>query len=257
MDEEFAAWHKHRDPITLAKLLDAAKPTLQSALTSYAGGDHSLMGRAKIMAAKSLERFDPDRGVKLQTYLMSQLQPLSRESVRRRQAVRVPEKANIDLWRVNQATQEFRDAHEREPADTELADATGLSHRRILKLRKYGKGEISEGSMQSVNDDGEVSNFQPGGQTKDPELVWAEYVHHDLGPVDQKILEHRTGLFGNDILPNQDIAKKLNLSPGAISQRAAKIQAKLQEYHGPKPAAADAPFVSSFPGGPPNEQGGL
>ncbi len=33
------------------------------------------------------------------------------------------------------------------------------------------------------------------------------------------------GLFGHPMLSNQDIAKKLNISPGAVSQRKAKIHA--------------------------------
>jgi DNA-binding NarL/FixJ family response regulator len=41
------------------------------------------------------------------------------------------------------------------------------------------------------------------------------------------ILEHALGLHGKPVLQNQQIAKKLRLSPGAVSQRKAKIQAKL------------------------------
>jgi DNA-binding NarL/FixJ family response regulator len=40
-------------------------------------------------------------------------------------------------------------------------------------------------------------------------------------------MEHTVGLHGKKVLPKQGIAAKLNLSPGAISQRAAKIQEKL------------------------------
>jgi hypothetical protein len=56
---------------------------------------------------------------------------------------------------------------------------------------------------------------------------WHEFVYHDLDPIDQVILEHSLGLHGKQVLPNQDIARKLKLSPGAISQRKVRIQDQL------------------------------
>jgi DNA-binding Lrp family transcriptional regulator len=50
-----------------------------------------------------------------------------------------------------------------------------------------------------------------------------EYVHHDLEPLDQKMLEWRTGIYGKTIKSVNEIAERLKLSPAAVSQRAARI----------------------------------
>ena len=49
-----------------------------------------------------------------------------------------------------------------------------------------------------------------------------------LRPISQSILEHTAGLHGRPILSNQELAAKLRLSPGAVSQRKAKIQEKIE-----------------------------
>jgi len=40
-------------------------------------------------------------------------------------------------------------------------------------------------------------------------------------------MEHTLGMHGKRVLSNQDVARKLKLSPGAISQRKARIQSKM------------------------------
>ena len=238
MDAEFDAWRRDRRPETLRPLLTAAEPVLRSALQSFAGGDPSLSGRARVLAAKAFESYDPSRGANLRTWLMHSLRPLGRYAQARRQTVRVPEKSSVDLWRLGEETRKFRDETGREPSDLELADRTGLAVRRILKLRRFGSGEMSESSVTRTNEDGEQEIWHPGVGRASPQDVWLEYVHHDLPAIDQKILEWRTGLFGKEVLPNQEIASRLGLSPGRVSQRAARIQARIREYSAPAPKPA-------------------
>jgi predicted transcriptional regulator len=42
-------------------------------------------------------------------------------------------------------------------------------------------------------------------------------------------MEWKTGIYGKQILSTNDIAKKLGLTPGAVSQRASRILAKVNE----------------------------
>ena len=61
------------------------------------------------------------------------------------------------------------------------------------------------------------------------ENYWTEIVYQDLGPVDQKIMEMSLGMHGQKKLSNLEIAKKLNRSPGAITQRKMRIQELLNQ----------------------------
>ena len=117
---------------------------------------------------------------------------------------------------------ELRDKLGRDPSDMELADHTSLSHKRIEYIRRAQPG-LAEGTLAPEGEAEESTGIGPAvvGPTND---AWLRFVYLDLNPIDQVIMEHSVGLGGKPILPKQSIAAKLGLSPGAISQRAAKIQ---------------------------------
>ena len=66
----------------------------------------------------------------------------------------------------------------------------------------------------------------------DPYDEWVDAVYHDLGEIDRVIMSYRTGFRGAPVLSNGDIAKRLKMTPGAVSQRANRIQGKLDEFYG-------------------------
>lgn len=231
MEEAYGVWKQKPTPENMGSLLEKAGPTIDSALRSYAGGNPALKARAKKLAIEAFKTYDPKRGAKISTHLMTQLQPLTRQAREFSQVTKTPERVSADLYKMKQAELEHFDQHARPPSDKELADRSGLSVRRLGKLRRYNLGEVSESGLTEM-DEGEQATMYPGVNKLDPHAVWLEYVHHDLAPIDQKILEWRTGFNGNEVLPNNEIAKRLKLSPGAISQRAAKIAQKLSEMEG-------------------------
>ena len=231
MEEAYEVWKKKPTPENMGLLLEKAAPTIDSALRSYASGNPALKSRAKLLAVDAFKTYDPKKGAKISTHLMTQLQPLTRHARAYANVTKTPERVAMDLYRMNQSEQEFHNQQSRLPSDKELADHSGLSVRRLAKLRKYHLGEIAESGLTEM-DEGDQSIMYPGVHQQDPNAIWLEYVHHDLAPLDQKILEWRTGFNGNPVLPNNEIAKRLKLSPGAVSQRAAKIATRLSEIQG-------------------------
>lgn len=225
MELEYETWKQKPTDINFDAVLDKAEPVINSAIQSYAGGDKTLHTRAQLLAARAIKSFDPKKGTKLRTHLMTQLQPLSRAYRERTQLISVPERVTVDLYKMRQEEQRFKDQFGRPPSDGELTSATGLSRRRLMHVRKFSGRETAESGL--VGDEGEV--LYPGISSPDPEQILIEYVHHDLDPMDQMILEFRSGLYGKPVLSNNEIAAKLKLSPGAVSQRAAKIAARITE----------------------------
>ena len=55
-------------------------------------------------------------------------------------------------------------------------------------------------------------------------------MYSSMSPQEQVIVEHKLGYNGKKILTNNEIAKKLNVSPGRISQMTGIVSARLQEY---------------------------
>jgi hypothetical protein len=58
-----------------------------------------------------------------------------------------------------------------------------------------------------------------------------DFVYDDLGPTDKLIMDLTLGRNGRRKVSTAEIAQKLRMTPGAISQRAAKIQAMLDKRH--------------------------
>jgi DNA-directed RNA polymerase specialized sigma subunit len=229
MEQAYEMWKKRKTPEAMGSLLDAADPVIQSAITSYAGGSDLFKGHARRLAAKAFETYDPSKGTKLRTHLMTQLQPLMRVASEHKSSVKVPERVHVDLYKLRGTTQTYFDQHGREPSDKELADLTGMSMRRMQHVRKFARPDIPESGLTFKNEEGEEEVFYPGTQSIDPQRVWIEYVHHDLAPIDQKILEWKTGLYGKEKLGTNEIAKRLGITAGAVSQRSARISERIAE----------------------------
>ena len=228
MEEAFEKWKGAPTPENAASLLDAAKPVIDSAVQAYGRGNPALRTKAKVLALGAFQSYDPSKGTKLRTHLMTQMQPLIRHSRQFDNIARVPERVSGDLYMINQAKKDFLDKFRRDPTDHELADETGLSSRRIAHVRGFARGDMSESGLKE-SDEGEMSIMYPGVSRPDPAQIWLEYVHHDASPIDRQILEWKTGYNGQKVLSTTDIAKRLGLTPGAISQRSAKIAEKLAE----------------------------
>lgn len=224
LEDIYEFWRKNPSKANLARLLDASQPVLNKALTTYAGGDKAYMGRARKLAINAFKTFDPKRGAKLNTHLMIQLQPLRRAYTQRTAGVSVPERVQMDRMRLERAEQELTEQLGREPADTELADYTGLSRKRIAHVRSFARGILREGQLITP----EHGLQLPGASKVTADDIWAEYVYHDLNPIDKKIMEWKLGIFGKKVRTTSDIARRLGISASAVSQRAAKIAAKLE-----------------------------
>jgi DNA-directed RNA polymerase specialized sigma subunit len=223
--EPFTAWQKAPTPETTDKLLKTIHPVLTSAMRTYGSvGSPTLHTRAKLMALDAMKRYDPSKA-KLRTHLMFQLQGLRRATAKESQILSVPEQVALDLNNMRESENFLRDQLGRDPSDMELADHTNLSTKRLRYIRGM-RPSYSQGSFQRPTEEGE-DIYQPAIQDKANVKEWHEFVYHDLSPVDQVIMEHTLGLHGKPILSNQDVAKKLRISPGAVSQRKARIQTKL------------------------------
>ncbi len=210
---------------TGGNVLRAVKPIMESALRTYGGGQPSptLRSKAKVMTLEGVSRYDPNRGVKLRTWLMTHLKGLQRAGVQESQSVHIPERILLDQGRMRTGEADLRDRLGREPSSQELADHVGLSIKRIAKIRQAQPG-YAESSLVTNTEDGGQEQASPAVVSHSGEDSWREFIYHDLGPVDQAIMEHSLGLHGRPAIQKREIAQKLGLSTGAISQRAAKIQ---------------------------------
>lgn len=229
-EPHYNSWKTDPSPKNTSAMIKALNPVVESAVRTYVspGADSpTLRSKAKLIMVNALKTYDPARA-KLRTHMMSQLQGLRRAAAKETQILSIPEQVAIDLGRINEAENFLRDKLGRDPSDLELADHTGISRKRLGYVRG-ARPVISEGALTNVA--GEEGNELYMPQVEQPEEIgaWHDFVYHDLDPVDQIIMEHSFGMHGKPSLSNQAIAKKLRISPGAVSQRKARIQNKLNQ----------------------------
>ncbi|NDD53045.1 hypothetical protein EBZ39_04060 [bacterium] len=234
-DTVFDEWQKNQTPEVNTRLLGTVQPIIDTAISSYAGANASptLKNKARLMTLKALGSYDPQKG-NVKTHLLSQLQSLRRAAAQEQNIIGIPEQVGLDFQRLSAAENELRDSLSRDPTDDELADMTGLSTRRIKKIRGFNQ-PVSEGmtAAQTGNSEDdvntEVASTLPN-YTKHTD-AWLDFVYGDLSPTDKLIMDMTLGRNGRRRASTQDIARRLNITPGAVSQRAAKIQEMIDQRH--------------------------
>ena len=226
-------WAQNKTPETNTQLLKRVQPVIDTAVSSYGGASASpvLKSRARLMALKAMDTYDPKRG-NVRTHLLSQLQGIRRLSAQEQNIIAIPEQVGLDYQKLHSVENELRDSLSRDPSDDELADATGLSVKRLRKVRAFNKPIAAGSTVRETaeeNYDGDIASTIPN-QNRAAD-AWLDFVHGDLTATDKLIMDMVLGRNGRRRTSTQDIAQRLNITSGAVSQRAAKIQAMIDKRY--------------------------
>lgn len=224
--DAFGAWKQTPTPQTRGALVKKMQPIIDTALRSYVGeASPTMRTQAKLMAAKALDTYDPSIG-SLRTHMLSQLQSLQRMATKSQQIISMPQRAALAAYQLQDVEARLADELGRDPSDMEIADRSGISLKRIAKIRA---AMMPANTGRFVDEFGE--EFAPASTIPgESRLADAqrELLYHELSPIDQAIMDHTLGLHGRQVIGTSDLAKKLRLTPGAISQRKNKLDRMLE-----------------------------
>lgn len=224
--EPYQAWRNRPDPQTAGALLKAVTPDIDRGIVAHVGQDNPLLrSRARQLTLKAFQTYDPGKA-RLGTHIVNQLQGLKRISRQQSQVLSVPERIYLDQTHLHRQETELTDRLGREPTTQELADYSGISSRRIAKVRAY-KQPLAEGSLMPLHPEEDVADYLPAIRSDNQSIM--EIVYGDLDPINQTILEHSLGLHGRRVLSNKELAAQLRMTPGAVTQRKANIQRMLNQ----------------------------
>lgn len=227
LDKQWEKWNQSQSDEDFDALMVATDPIIDKAMTSYApNASPAVRSKARVLTSQAVRTYDPAQKTKLQSYLYTQLQPLQRENMSY-DTLHVPERVRYDIRQLNQDHDKFVDQNGREPNDDELADATGLSRKRIAHIRRFDRSILQESKFMQEDDDGDT-NAMPA--TAYSQHIWQQAVYEDLGNTDKLIYDLRTGRNGRKApLSVTDIGKKLHMTPSAVTQRLKRISDKMSE----------------------------
>ncbi len=222
----YTTWKQAPTPENADALVKTVQPVMDTALRPL-GNSPALRGHARRMTLLAMQNYDPERA-SLRTHLMSHLQGLKRISGSLDMPIHIPERVMLQQRDVAEHHQQLADDLGRDPSDIELADRTGLSTKRLAYLRQFRR-PVSESQASFENADGDI--VSPGVDHTTPQSVLNEFVYSDLTPRDQLIMDHAMGRNGREQLPGREIAARLNITPGAVSQRLSAIQERFNSVH--------------------------
>lgn len=218
-------WRMNPTPDNLFAVTKSLQPTITSVLASMgASGNPDLASKARVVAAKAVQSYDPASGTSLATWTSQQLRQLSRDRRKSDSVMSIPEGVMLDSYALYKAETEFEDEHGREPSVQELSDLAHMSVRRIEQVRKKFRKIGTDTSEDPEATTGGVEGYQT-----DFSRDAIEYVYNDGDLLDKKLLEYTTGYGGNPVLNNKQIMDKLHLTPVQLTRRKASLSIRIKD----------------------------
>jgi len=226
---EYDQWYQDPSPANLAKVLGSMAPIINSEIQRFPGPKPLLRSKARELAIKAVRTYDPNSQAQLHSWVVTQMQPLARYGQQMR-PLHAPEVAIRQAAELSRHQKELSDSLGHDPTDEELADRVGIPVKRIRAVRQLVKPSMSESALQTMGYTEEGAAL-PGVSTTNQLPIVEEAVYDSLGPRDRSIFDLKTGRNGHVALQNQEIAKRLGVTPALVSQRSQMIAQQIQELH--------------------------
>jgi DNA-directed RNA polymerase specialized sigma subunit len=211
--ELWHAWKKSKGDENASALLKQVHPLIvrEASKWSQTLAQPLLETEGKRLAMQAFHSYDPNKGAALGTHVANQLQKMSRLAYENQNAARIPENKLLYFHTFQKAHAQLSDTLGRPPTSDELADELAWSTARVKEFREsIGRREMLESGGQEESGDAGLY------ETEDQDHL-VDFIHHDMPPLHKAIFEHLTGYGGAEVLNNQQIQKKLNLTQGQYS----------------------------------------
>ena len=224
---QYDAWMVDPSPDNMAKVVESLEPAINSEIQRYSGPKPLLRSKAKTLAIQAVKKYDPSRGAQLRSWVVTQMQPLSRYGQQLR-PIHASEMAIRQAAELNRVSNELSDDIGHIPTHEELADETGLSVKRIKMLRRTVIPVVSEGTLAGNVTEDEGPNL-PGTNQSNVLGNAEEIVYDSLNDRDKSIYDWKIGKHGKSVLSNMEIAKRLGVTPALISQRSEQVASQIRD----------------------------
>uniref|UniRef100_A0A7V3YF88 FliA/WhiG family RNA polymerase sigma factor n=1 Tax=Candidatus Caldatribacterium californiense TaxID=1454726 RepID=A0A7V3YF88_9BACT len=180
---------------------------------------------------QALDRFEPRRGVRFETYALSRIRGAILDYLRSLDPLTRGERQN--LRRVLEAWRQWEKEKGEEPTLEDLSEVTGLSLREITWLVEQGKPALFFGEEEEIEGEGVREVPDPSEVLEDRELL--EY----LGRLIDELPERERlilSLYYFEGLTLREIGEVLSVSEGRVSQILTRIllrlRMRLEEWEG-------------------------
>jgi RNA polymerase sigma factor (sigma-70 family) len=226
----FTTWKKavgfEKDQ-ALAELLSNLSGSIGVAINSFRGSAlpmQALELQARTFAVEALKEYDASRSAGLGTYITTSVkQKLYRYVGTYQNAARIPEHHIQKIGPYREAIADLNTKFGREPTTHEIADHLGVAVSHVTELQ----GLIRKDLLEFGGGLDDIAQFE-----HDPDFEKAMMAYYSLTPDEQNVFDYSLGAHGKLKATNNEIAKKLGISAGRVSQLRTSIGKKINSYLG-------------------------
>ena len=228
--KDFDAWDRWRTggkkEEDMEVLLKQVDPLIRKASNVYAGKvnmpNSAIRAEFQIQAMKAFDKYDPNRGAALGTYLTWQLKKGRRFVNTYQNLGRIPE-TRINLITTFQNEKDrLTDKLGREPSAMELADRLKWPVTQVSAMEtELSRKEVPMSTLQ-----GDLSALKP---SKEAETI--RLLQYELNPEEKLVYEYLLGINGKPQLKPGQIASRMRITSSKVSRIKTSIGNKAKRYY--------------------------
>lgn len=224
--KDLALWGQYKktgQPGDRDKLLAHLEPLVQRQAAKWAGNvpKNTLVTQARLLTAKGIDSYDPNKGTALSTHVVNSMAPLSRTVYTYQNTARIPEHITLKLNAYHTAKDHLVTTLGRDPNAEELHQELGWDVNELNRMENYARKDLVE-SVGGLDD-----KFHTGNGTTEDDILATLYF--SLTPDEKELFEYTTGYNGKPVLDNTKLQEKLGISQAQLSYRKTLLKNKIAQ----------------------------
>lgn len=211
-------WKQRRNLMSYKALKNRHSGMVHQMVNRYAASSvprTSLEAEAWKNFDEAIERFNPDAGAKFSTFLNYQIRKIDRHTKKYQNIARIPEALSAKIGDYDRHFQEQSMALKRQPTQKEMSKILGMPPKHIKQLVESRRSDLWEGKFEGEHEQTIADNWL------------LEELREELNPQEQGVYDHLIGYKKRKITNKKELAAKLGMSPGRISQITRNISDKI------------------------------
>jgi len=226
--EELDLWKKSRagDAKATQALLRSVMPHVHKRVSRYRDvpiPQPALYGEATKMALSSLQNWDPARGARLGTHVVTSLQRMNRFVTQNKNVARIPEHRAVKIGGFLNVRNALEAELGRPPSPEELADELAWPVKEVRHIAASMRKDLSESGMPEAA-------LQ---HHRDRQKETSQFIRYSLTPPERKVFDSYFGKIGKKTgkpPPVSSVAKKVGKSEDWVYRVRRRLISDIKRY---------------------------
>lgn len=219
-------------PEDLRPLLKRFRPMIRKWSNKYAGATRDVEIPPAAVHAEfnkwflhAVDRYDPNRGTALGTWVDHNLQKGQRWVMNRRNIARIEEKRAYKVGQFNRAKAVLDDQLGREPSTREMSEYLGWDEKRVGLMQREIRKTLTSSKWETIEGGMDPTFNVP---TREREVL--RNIRYNLSNEELQVYEYTLGINGKPRLKPSQIAAQLGMHPSKVTRLRKSISSKIDEY---------------------------